>query len=125
MGFPESLVYHRYIIVLLKTILSVSKAKRNITRKTSRKFLPRHVIRPPCLYQVLHIFKSLHRFPAILPSGVSSPSDQELPPAVPLPRIKDSLNFPLLLVIYEDRCWFGMAPSWESFVIIGMVWFHY
>ena len=125
MGFPESLVYRQFIIVLLKTILSGSNANLNITLQNSRKFLPWHVICPPGLYQVLRIFKSFHRFPAIFTSVLYFPSDQDLPPAVPFPKIKNSLNFPFFLVIDEDRCWFGMGPSWQSFVIVWMVGLHY
>ena len=125
MGFPESLINHQFITVLFKTILSRSKTNCNITRKNSRKFPPWHVISLPCLHQVLRILKSFHQFPTVLAIGVTLPSDQELPPAVSLPEVKDSLNFPLFLVINEDRCWFGMGPTRESFVIVGVVGLQY
>src|ERR1700761_3308544 len=99
MEFPESLVHHRRLSVLFKPIPSRRKTNRNITRINSRKFLPWHVIGPPCLYQILRVLKSFNRFPTILTIGVPLPFDQKLSPSVPLPVVKNTLNFPLHLVI--------------------------
>ena len=83
MGFPEPPIPHRLLSVLFKPVLSRSKANRNITRKSNRKFLSWHLIGRSCLYQILHILKYFHRFSAILAIGVPLVFHQELPPAVP------------------------------------------
>src|ERR1700761_1787668 len=125
MGFPESLVHHRCLSVLFKPVFSRSKANRNITRKNNRKFLPWHVIGPPCLHHILRILKSFDRFPAILAIGIPLPFHQELSPTVSLPVIKNTLNLPLLLVINEDRSWLGMGTSREPFIIVRVVGLHH
>ena len=89
------------------------------------KFLARHVIGPPCLHQIMRILKPFNRFPTILAIGVPFPLNQELSSAVPLPVIKNILNFPLLFVVDEDRCWFGMRSSRESFIIVRVVGLDY
>src|ERR1700760_3402260 len=111
--------------MLFKPVLSRRKANRHVPRKNNRKFIPWHVISPPCLYQILCIFKPFNRFPTIFAIGVPFPLNQELSSAVSLPVVKNTLNFPLLFVINEDRRWFSMSSSRESFIVVRVVGLDY
>ena len=125
MRLPESLFYYRLFSVLFKAIPSRRRAKHNIRRKKNRKFLPWYVIGPPCLYQVLHILKSFHRFSTILSIGVPFSSHQELSSAVSLPVVQNTLHSPCVFVIIEHRCWFSLSSFWEWFIILTVVRFDY
>ena len=111
--------------MLLKAILTRSIANCNITRKNNRKFLSLHVICPPCLHQILRIVKFFHWFTAILAIGVPLSSHLKLSSAMPHPLVKNTLNFPFLLVVNENRRKFSMNSFRKSFIIVRVVGLDY